>query len=97
MADASVLERVRRARELMLAIFAVWLVIQNLVLLVFVPWSDLGRVAVVVGALVKAALLVVAPLWFLPIAILTGVALTSMTVRESVGPRAGVKVEVRHG
>lgn len=90
-------DHVRRARELMLAIFTLWLVVQNGVLLMFLPWTDWSGAMVVVNALIKAAFLVLAPLWVLPLAILVGAAVTAYAVRgTTVQPGSG-SWGVRHG
>jgi len=90
-------DHVRRARELTLAIFAVWLVVQNVVLLAFVPWAELGPVMVVANALIKAAFMVMAPLWILPLAMLAAWAITVFGVRDASAARRGESLEVRHG
>jgi hypothetical protein len=90
-------EHLRRARELMFAIFAVWLMVQNLVLLAFVPWDKLGTAMVVANALIKTALLVFAPLWILPLAVLVGFAITVHGARVAEASREHESLEVRHG
>ena len=90
-------DHVRRARELTLAIFAVWLVVQNVVLLAFVPWAELGAVMVVANALIKAAFMVMAPLWILPLAMLAAWAIRVQRVRDASAPRRGESLKVHHG
>lgn len=87
----------RHVRELILAIFALWLVVQNLVLLSFVPWAELGTVTLVVNALLKAAFLMMAPLWLLALAMLAGWVIAVAGVREGSSARENREMGVRHG
>lgn len=65
-------ERTRRARELALAILSAWLVIQNALLAVVLPWGRLAPVAPLLAALVGGAALAAVGLWVLPLAALLG-------------------------
>jgi hypothetical protein len=65
-------ERMRRARELALAICAGWLVLQNVILLATVPWPRWAAVGIVPLLAVGAGACVAGTLWLLPLAALMG-------------------------
>ncbi len=86
----------RRARETALAICTLWLVVQNCVLLAFVPWKRLPDAASIVAAVLKAAVLVLGPLWILGSAALLGWAFMTWMAREPQ-PAAATEWEIDHG
>ena len=86
-----------RARELSLAVFALWLVVQNLLLLAFVPWAKLGPIMVVVNAIIKAAFFVMAPLWALPVVAMLGAVVTAHWMKRTRPATEADRWEVRHG
>ncbi len=65
-------ERVRRARELALAVCALWLVVQNAILLSTVPWQRWLGVGIVPMLAVAIGVVVAGVLWLLPLAALLG-------------------------
>ena len=97
--DRRVLSRplLRRARETAFALCTLWLVIQNCVLLAFVPWKHLPDAASVFTALVKAAVLVVGPLWILGSAALLGWTFMTWLARDARGTAAEAEWEIDHG
>jgi hypothetical protein len=87
----------RRARETALGLCALWLVIQNCVLLAFVPWKRLPETATILTALLKAAVLVLGPLWILGSAALLGWTFMTWLAREPHGAAAEAEWEIDHG
>lgn len=86
----------RRARETALALCTLWLVIQNCVLLAFVPWKRLPEAGSVLTALVKAAVLVLGPLWVLGSAAVLGWAFMTWMARDARA-EAAAEWEMDHG
>ena len=87
----------QRAREITLAVFTLWLIVQNLVLLAFVPWGRLGSALVVANAVLKAAFLVMAPLWILLGIAITGATAAAFVVKAGRPAPDARHCEVRHG
>lgn len=88
---------VRRVREWMLAIFALWLVVQNAVLLSFVPWVRRETLMGVLDALGHAAFVVAALLGILVVGMYVGWVLSSGARRPTLAAREAENREVRHG
>lgn len=73
---------------LALAATAVWLLLQNSLLLVWLSSQHLPPVFVVMRALVRVGLHLITDLWMLPVAVILGVALAlSSGVRNEGGAR----------
>lgn len=87
-------ERARSVREFTLAIFASWLVLQNLVLLTIALGVPSNAMKSVVVALWKAAWVVLATVWMLPVAVLIAGVFMVFILR---GVRQPQRWEVRHG
>jgi hypothetical protein len=87
----------RRARELVFALCTLWLVIQNLVLLAFVPWTRLPEATTMLTAVLKTAVLVLGPLWVLGSAAVLGWAFMTSLARDSRGVATEVHWESDHG
>lgn len=88
---------VRRVRESMLAVFAIWLVVQNTVLLSFVPWVKRETVLGVLDALGHAAVVVMALLGILVVGMYVGWVLSAGARRPASAAREVENLEVRHG
>ncbi len=58
--------RLRRAREIVFGLCALWLVMQNLILFALVAWRPLGGLGLAALVLVRVALRAATPLTFLP-------------------------------
>ena len=58
--------RMRRAREVVFALCAAWLVLQNLALLVMFAWRPVTAMVVVAQVLLRVALHAAAPMTLLP-------------------------------
>lgn len=63
-------DRVRRARERALAVCAVWLLLQNLILVATVPWREWARAGVLPAAALAIGALVAGLFWLVPLAAL---------------------------
>lgn len=87
----------RRAREVAFALCTLWLVIQNCVLLAFVPWTRLPEATRMLTVTMKTAVLVLGPLWVLGSAALLGWALMTWLARDGRGASAGNDWEMDHG
>jgi hypothetical protein len=87
----------RRAREVAFALCTVWLVIQNCVLLAFVPWTQLPKVTTMLAALLKAAVLVLGPMWVIGSAAVLGWAFMTSLARDGNGAAAEQNWEMDHG
>ena len=87
----------RRAREVAFALCTLWLVMQNIVLLVFVPWNRLPETGAILTALVKTAVLVLGPMWILGSAALLGWAFMAWLTREPRATAAEIEWEMDHG
>ena len=88
---------VRRVREWMLAIFAVWLVVQNAVLLSFVPWFKRETVMGILDALGHAAFVVMVLLGILVLGMYVGWVLSAGARRPTLAACEREDLEVRHG
>ncbi len=88
---------VRRVREWILAIFALWLLVQNTVLLSFVPWVRRETLIGVLDALGHAAFVVVALLGILALGMYVGWVLSAGARRPTLAAREAENLEVRHG
>lgn len=99
MADRNVVARpvLRRGLVAALGLCTMWLVIQNCVLLAFVPWSQVPDVLPIFTALFKAAALVVGPLWMLAVASLAGWTLLTWLIHEPRRAAADANWEMDHG
>jgi len=87
----------RRAREVAFALCTLWLVIQNCVLLAFVPWGRLPEATRMLAVMLKTAVLVLGPLWILGSAALLGWALMTWLARDAREAAAGNEWEMDHG
>lgn len=87
----------RRAREVALALCTLWLVIQNCVLLAFVPWTRLPEATKMLATVLKTAVLVLGPLWILGSAALLGWALMTWLARDTRDAPAENEWEMDHG
>lgn len=87
----------RHAREAAFALCTLWLVIQNCVLLAFVPWKRLPEAATVIAAVLKTAVLVLGPLWILGSAAVLGWAFMTALARDPRGASPDVEWEIHHG
>lgn len=99
MADVKVEARpgLRRAREVAFALCTLWLVIQNCVLLAFVPWTRLPEGGRMLSTVLKTAVLVLGPLWILGSAALLGWAFVTWLARDARGASAEREWEMHHG
>lgn len=99
MAKATVNTRpgLRRAREAALALCTLWLVIQNLVLLAFVPWTRMPEATTMLTAVLKTAVLVLGPLWVIGSAAVLGWAFMTSLARDDRGVAGEVQWESDHG
>ena len=77
----------RRLRDLALAVCAVWLLVQNSLLAVWLSSQHLGPFFTVMKALVRVGIHFAADLWMLPAAGLLGVALALSTGERQDGAR----------
>lgn len=98
MADAKVAARpgLRRAREVAFALCTLWLVIQNCVLLAFVPWTRLPEAGRMLTTVLKTAVLVLGPLWILGSAALLAWAFVTWLARDARGASAEREWEMHH-
>ena len=87
----------RRAREVIFAMCTLWLVIQNLVLLAFVPWTRMPEATTMLAAVLKTAVLVLGPLWVIGSAAVLGWAFMTSLARDNRGVAAEVHWESDHG
>lgn len=90
----------RRVRELVFAVLAVWLVVQNLMLLSLLSWSTVSSAWVVAGALFNVARVVLSHGGIVPVIGLLGVAVVAVVaalMRAAEKPFETLRVEVRHG
>lgn len=79
---------VRRGTLLALAALAVWLLLQNSLLLVWFSSQHLAPVFVVMRALVRVGFHLASDLWMLPVAVMLGVALALSSGERRDGARA---------
>jgi len=89
-------EAARRAREIALALCAVWLVIQNSLLLVFLLRGRVPALVSALWALAGAALHLIGPLWVIGAASLVGWALSTSLARGNAGIRSAEEMEMEH-
>lgn len=87
----------RRAREVAFALCTLWLVIQNCLLLAFVPWTRLPEATTMLAVVLKTAVLVLGPLWVLGSAALLGWAFMTSLARDHRGVAAEARWEIDHG
>ena len=99
MAKASASSRpgLRRARETAFALCTLWLVIQNCVLLAFVPWTRLPEATTLLAAVLKTAVLVLGPLWILGSAAVLGWAFMTSLARDPRVASPETEWEMDHG
>lgn len=86
----------RIACQTAFALCTLWLVIENCLLLAFVPWTRLPEATKMAAVVLKTAVLVLGPLWIAGSAAILGWALMTWLARE---PRdaAGTEWEIDHG
>ena len=84
-----------RVRETIFALCTVWLLIQNCVLLAFLPWKRLPEMSSMAWAVFKAAALVLGPLWVLGSAAVLGWAFTTWLARDAAA--GDPEWETHHG
>lgn len=96
-ANRSARPALRRARETAFALCTLWLVIQNLVLLAFVPWKRLPEMATMIAAVLKTAVLVLGPLWIVGSAAVLGWAFMASLARDPRAAAADSEWETGHG
>lgn len=87
----------RRALEVAFALCTLWLVVQNAVLLAFVPWQRLPETGAILTAVIKTAVLVLGPMWILGSAALLGWVFMTWLTREPRGTAAETEWEMDHG
>lgn len=87
----------RRAREVAFALCTLWLVIQNCLLLAFVPWTRLPEATRMASIVLKTAVLVLGPLWILGSAAILGWAFMTWLARDSRDASAEIEWEMDHG
>lgn len=87
----------RRVLEVTFALCTLWLVIQNCVLLAFVPWTRLPEATTMLAAVLKAAVLVLGPLWILGSAAVLGWAYMTWLARDTRDAGADTQWEMDHG
>ena len=87
----------RRAREAVFALCTLWLVIQNLVLLAFVPWTRMPEATTMLAAVLKTAVLVLGPLWIIGSTAVLGWAFMTSLARDHHGVADEVQWESEHG
>jgi hypothetical protein len=99
MADRNAFARpgLRRAREVAFALCTLWLVIQNCVLLAFVPWTRLPEATKMLATVLKTTVLVLGPLWILGSAAILGWALMTWLARDTRDASAENEWEMDHG
>lgn len=88
---------VRRMREWTLAVLALWLVVQNTVLLSFVPWVKRETVMGVLNALGTAAGVLLVLLGILVLGMYVGWVLSAGARRPIPVARDAEELEARHG
>lgn len=76
----------RFALELALATFTLWLIVQNVLIVVLEPWKAPPAAIVVAGSVVKIALTVIAAVWpwLLAAAVIAAVLIAGLTRRVPV-------------
>jgi hypothetical protein len=87
----------RRAREVAFALCTLWLVIQNCVLLAFLPWQRLPELTTMIAAVLKTAVLVLGPMWILGSAAVLGWAFMTSLARDPRAAAPEVEWEMDHG
>jgi hypothetical protein len=96
-ATANTRPGLRRAREVVFALCTLWLVIQNLVLFAFVPWTRMPEATTMLTAVLKTAVLVLGPLWIIGSAAVLGWAFMTSLAHENRGDAGEVDWESDHG
>jgi hypothetical protein len=86
-----------RAREVVFALCTLWLVIQNCVLLAFIPWQRLPEASTMIAAVLKTAVLVLGPMWILGSAAVLGWAFMTSLARDPRAASPEVEWEIDHG
>lgn len=79
--------------ELALATFTMWLVVQNLLLVVLEPWKSPPAALLLAGSLIKISATLIAALWPWALALL----LIAGALLAGLMRRVPVREEVRHG
>ena len=85
----------RRMRERVLVICAVWLVVQNVLLLALLPWGEPVAIRAVASALVHVAAPFVAPLWVILVAAFLGTAFSAYLARRHFADAGAHRWETR--
>lgn len=88
----------RRLRDLMLGVLAVWLVVQNAMLLALLPWDRLASLASHGQALARSLWRVLPALWSLPFAFVIASLIMVRLVHGAAEAHSRDRaLEVRHG
>jgi hypothetical protein len=96
-ADVSRRAGLRRAREAAFALCTLWLVLQNCVLLAFLPWKRVPEAATMIAAVLKTAALVLGPMWILGSAAVLGWAFMTSLARDPHVAAHETEWETNHG